>query len=46
MGIEYFSEQAAKAQVGGYKPVTTYGATKLGFAFKCHRVTVSLPGVV
>eukprot|EP00752_Nemacystus_decipiens_P001274 g1270.t1 len=40
VGIEYFSEQAAKAQVaGGYKPVSTYGSTKLSFAFKCHRVT-------
>lgn len=44
VGIEYFSEQAAKAQAaGGYKPVSTYGSTKLSFAFKCHRVTVS-PG--
>ena len=43
MGIEYFSEQAAKSQAGGYKPVATYGATKLGFAYKCHRGTVSLP---
>lgn len=40
VGIEYFSEQAAKAQAGGYKPVT-YGAAKQSFAFKCHRVTVS-----
>lgn len=42
VGIEYFSEQAAKSQAGGYKPVSTYGSTKLGFAFKCHRVTVSV----
>lgn len=42
VGIEYFSEQAAKAQTpGGYKPVNTYGGAKLSFAFKCHRVTVS-----
>lgn len=43
VGIEYFSEQAAKAQAsaGGYKPVSTYGNTKLSFAFKCHRITVS-----
>ncbi|CAM9781315.1 unnamed protein product [Scytosiphon promiscuus] len=40
VGIEYFSEQAAKAQAAsGYKPVQTYGAAKLSFAFKCHRVT-------
>lgn len=39
VGIEYFSEQAAKSQAGSYKPVATYGAAKLGFAFKCHRVT-------
>ncbi len=42
VGIEYFSEQQAKQQAqGGFKPVSTYGATKLSFAFKCHRVTVS-----
>ncbi|CAN0441178.1 unnamed protein product [Ectocarpus sp. 12 AP-2014] len=40
VGIEYFSEQAAKQQLAsGYKPATTYGNTKLSFAFKCHRVT-------
>ncbi|CBJ31271.1 conserved unknown protein [Ectocarpus siliculosus] len=39
VGIEYFSEQAAKQQAAsGYKPATTYGNTKLSFAFKCHRV--------
>lgn len=49
VGIEYFSEQATRQQqqATGYKPVGTYGstATKLSFAFKCHRVSGGQPAV-
>ena len=43
VGIEYFNGQAAKQASAstGYKPASAYNQPKQGFAFKCHRVTVS-----